>query len=377
MNEAVSPRGRAWIELSRENLAKNVSVLRSLLPDDCALMPAVKANAYGHGAVQIAQMLSACGVNAFCVACAAEGAELREYGITGEILILGYTHPDDFPLLVQHNLTQAAVDCTYAKCLSRFGCRLRVHLAIDTGMHRLGADAQSIVEILDVFRLPNLDITGVFTHLSADNSIAAPERAFTRAQADAFSSAVAQIEAHGFSCEKKHLLASYGVLNYPWLGGDYARTGIALYGVLSRRCDLKSCPIFLSPVLSLKARVAAVKMLPKGAPVGYGLDSAVETDRKIAVLSVGYADGLPRSLSDGRGGVLIAGQRAPIVGKICMDQTIVDVTGIPVQPGDEAVLIGRSGGLSISVYDIAEKDSSITNEVLSRLGARLVRVIVP
>lgn len=370
-------RGRAWIEISRGALLQNIAALRARLPDGCALMPAVKANAYGHGDLMIVTLLQRSGIRDFCVACAAEGATLREYGVTGEILVLGYTHPDDFPLLAEYQLTQTAVDCAYAKALSRFPAPVRVHLKIDTGMHRLGEAAAHMEEILSLFSLPRLQITGIFTHLSADDTTDAPERTFTHRQAEAFFTVVREIEAHGYSCGKKHLLASYGVLNYPELGGDYARTGIALYGVLSRRSDLAGCPIPLSPVLSLKARVAAVKTLPKGASVGYGLGCVAGTDRTVAVLSVGYADGLPRSLSDGRGGVLVAGQYAPTVGKICMDQTIVDVTGIPVRVGDTAVLIGSSSTREITAYDIAENSGTITNEVLSRLGPRLARIVVP
>ena len=171
--------------------------------------------------------------------------------------------------------------------------------------------------------------------------------------------------------------ASYGVLNYPELTGDYARIGIALYGMLSSRADEKDMPVRLRPVLSVKARVAAVKDLLCGENAGYGFGYVAAEDRKIAVLAIGYADGLPRPLSCGMGHVLLKGRKAPIIGYICMDQTIVDITDIPdVKQGDAAYIIGRTGNSQITAYDLAEQTGTITNEIISRLGGRLERILV-
>ena len=184
-----------------------------------------------------------------------------------------------------------------------------------------------------------------------------------------------QIQNHGFLCPKTHLQASYGVLNFPNLSGNYARIGIALYGVLSTREN--DCPVDLRPVLSLKARVISVKNLLKGESVGYGLQYTAKENTKIAVLSIGYADGYPRSLSCGIGKVLVKGIEAPIVGRICMDQMTVDVTKISnVTTGDIATIIGKSGASEITVYDIAEQAGTITNEILSRLGPRVERLVI-
>lgn len=368
------PRARAWIELDRAALRHNVERLRSLLPEGCALMPAVKANAYGHGAVLAARELNRLGVRAFCAASAEEGAELRRHGVRGEILVLGYTHPGNFPLLRRYRLTQAAVDADHARLLNAYGKKLRVHLKIDTGMHRLGIPAERTEEIARVFRLKNLRVRGIFTHLCADETRSGADEAFTLAQAAAFQEVLCSLRKQGLSYGKAHLLSSYGLLNYPELGGAYARVGIALYGVLSGPAGLETCPVELRPVLSLKARVALVRDLPKGQSAGYGFGYTAEGGRRIAVLSIGYADGLPRSLSRGRGRVLIRGEEAPIIGSVCMDQTLVDVTDIPgVRSGDTAVLIGRSGRREITAYDLAEAGGTITNEVLSRLGPRLNR----
>lgn len=369
--------GRAWIELDRAALRHNVEALRSLLPDGCELMPAIKANAYGHGAVLIAKELIALGVRAFCVATVHEGVELRESGVTGDILILGYTAPWEFALLRQYDLIQTVVDSQYAAELDRYGEPLRVHLKIDTGMRRLGERAEQIDRIAAIFRYRNLSIEGVYTHLCADDTKTARDAAFTRTQAGAFNDMISELEQRGFLCMKRHLLASYGLLNYPELGGDYARVGIALYGVLSNRADLEHCPIRLEPVLSLKARIALVKDVHQGESVGYGLTYTADRDRRIAVLTIGYADGLPRALSNGKGRVLINGMIAPIIGRICMDQTMVDVTGIPgVEQGGVAVIIGKSGANEITAYDLAEQSGTITNEILSRLVTRVERVML-
>lgn len=367
-------RTRAWIELDRNALAQNVRFLQSRLPEGCALMPAVKAEAYGHGAVLISKELNRLGIHSFCVASAEEGAALRKAGITGEILVLGYTHPDSFFLLRRHRLTQTIVDYSYAVTLNGYGKKIPVHIGVDTGMHRLGERCENVDQISAICEMPNLSIKGMFTHLSADDSDEPACRAFTEEQAASLYLLADELERRGYPCPKLHLQASYGVLNYPELSGDYARVGIALYGVLSTVSDTEAWAEHLHPVLSLKATVASVRDLYEGESAGYGMDFTAEKDMRIAALTIGYADGLPRTLSDGKGCVLIRGCKAPIVGRICMDQTIVDVTGIPdVAARDVAVLIGVSGQEQISASGLAEAAGTITNEILSRLGSRLER----
>lgn len=370
-------KSRAWIELDRAALRHNVEQLQGLLSDGCSLMPAVKANAYGHGAVLIARELNHLGVRAFCVAAVSEGVELRRGGVKGEILVLGYTHPENFGLLRRYQLTQTVVDISYARLLDAYGKKLKVHLKIDTGMHRLGIPAERKEEIARVFGCKNLLVTGVFTHLCADETRSAEYETFTLEQAAAFDRVVCDLNKRGLACGKVHLLSSYGLLQYPELAGDYARVGIALYGVLSNPGDAGNSPVELRPVLSVKARVALVKDLYTGETAGYGLNYVAERDRRIAVLTIGYADGIPRALSNGNGRVLIDGAEAPIIGLICMDQALVDVTDVPcVKAGDTAVLIGISGCRQITACELAERTGSISNEVLSRLGERLDRIMV-
>lgn len=372
---------RAWIELDMEALEHNVRFLQSLLPPGCRLMPAVKANAYGHGAVPIARELNRLGINSFCVACASEGVELRKAGIKGEILILGYTSPDLFPLLRRYRLTQTVLDYPYAESLEKSGIRLHVHIAVDTGMHRLGIRCEEIGQIADVYEMKNLVVDGIYTHLSACDSDRPENRSFTECQIAAFYQVTEALKAKGCPCRGLHLLSSYGILNYPEAAADYVRPGIALYGLLSREEDSRrlrdagnpndDAPS-LRPVLSLKAQVASLRTLHSGESAGYGLSFTADRDMKLAVLSIGYADGLPRALSDGNGRVLIGGYSAPILGRICMDQTLVDVSRIPkIAQGDTAVLIGRSGMQEITAGELAERCGTITNEILSRLGGRL------
>lgn len=369
-------KGRAWIELDREALRHNVSFLCSRLPKGCNLMPAVKANAYGHGAVLIAQECQKLGINAFCVATAQEGAELRHAGIGGELLVLGYTHPQDFPLLLRYGLTQTVLDSSYAETLNSWGRAVNVHVKIDTGMHRLGERCEHLKYLQKIFDCRNLHVTGTFTHLCTADGVSIENQEFLMVQYRSFYKTVNQLERLGYNCGKLHLMSSYALLSHPEIGGNYARVGIALYGVLSAKEDTDRFGADqLRPVLSLKARVALVRHLAQGEGAGYGLQFRADRNTKLATLSIGYADGLPRKLGGGIGTVLLHGRRAPIVGRICMDQTLVDVTDIPpVSPGDAAVLIGRSGKQELTACDLAEQTGTISNEILSRLGGRLNRM---
>jgi serine/alanine racemase len=350
-------KGRAWIELDMENLRHNVKVLRSILPQDCALMPVVKANAYGHGATDVCREFYRLGVRAFCVATVIEGVELRRR-IKGDILILGYTHPEQFYLLRRYRLTQTVIDYAYAKTMHDYGKKLTAHIKIDTGMNRLGEPSQNIGNILQMFAFKNLMITGIYTHFSEQNS------SFTQTQTNRFIHVLVKIKERGLFLPPAHIQSSYGVLNRQDLAFDYARVGIALYGAYTG----------FKPVLSLKARISAVKVIPAGEAVGYGAAFTAPEPMKIAVLSIGYADGVPRSLSRGTGSVLINGITAPVVGCVCMDQIIVDATHIPnIKQNGIATIIGKDGDKEITVFDMAKQAGTIPNEILSRLGSRLER----
>lgn len=364
-------KGRAWIELDNEALAHNVQVLKQQLPAGCQLMPAIKANAYGHGDVLIAKELNKLGIRHFCVATIQEGIALRKQRIKGDILILGYTHPQDLPLLRRFNLIQTVVDSAYGELLSTSKESLRVHVKVDTGMHRLGIPANQSAEIEKLLACPQLQVEGVFSHLCMAD---AADQTVTRSQIAVFSQLTTSLKRQ-FPRLQSHLLSSYGILRQPQAADDFVRPGIALFGLLSTTEDTQRYGQLLKPVLTLKTRIARIEQLQAGESAGYGLQFTAARLTCAAVVTIGYGDGIPRTLSNGNGHVLIRGQKVPMIGRICMDQLLVDVTDCPdAQQHDVVVLIGEDGRQRIEAGELAQQAGTITNEILSRLGSRLVRV---
>lgn len=364
-----SDTARAWVEVDSAALRHNAENLRALLPVGCELMPVLKCEAYGHGLVKTARLMSSMGIRAFAVACAAEGVELRRAGIRGEILILGWTAPESFPCLSRYRLTQTVTEPAYARQLSAYGKNIDVHIKIDTGMHRLGIDSEDIASVEEVFTLPHLRVRGMYTHLCVSDALDEASRAFTEAQRRRFFSLAEELCRRGYCVGKLHTQSSYGLLNYPDARCSYARVGIALYGVRSSRGDDAARWPGLEPALSLKARVEQVRSVKAGEGLGYGLAYTAPRESRIAVLPIGYGDGFPRAAEGAC--ALINGSRAPVVGRVCMDQLFVDVTDCgEVRPGDTVTLIGPG----LPCEELAEACGTISNEILSRLGKRLPRV---
>lgn len=362
-------RGRAWVEVDSGALRQNAESLHSILPGGCELMAVLKCEAYGHGAVKAARLLNGCGVRAFAVACAAEGVQLRRAGVRGVILVLGWTAPESFECLARYRLTQTVTEPDYARALSAFGRNIDVHIKIDTGMHRLGADPGDIAGIEEIFSLPHLRVTGMFTHLCVSDSLSAESRSFTEGQVGRFFALADALRRDGYDPGKLHTQSSYGLLNYPDARCAYARVGIALYGVKSSAGDDVGVWPGLAPALSLKARVEQLRSLPAGAGLGYGLAYTTARASRIAVLPIGYGDGYPRGCEGAE--VLVNGRRASVIGRVCMDQLFVDVTDCgEVKPGDTVVLIGPG----LPCEELAGHCGTISNEILSRLGKRLPRV---
>lgn len=342
------------------------------MPEDCEFMAVVKANAYGHSALEVATCVNQMGVKAFAVATIDEGIDLRRYGILGEILVLGYTNPVRAKELHKYNLTQSIIDLNHAICLNKQGYNIKSHIKIDTGMHRLGFDANDMMSILKASKLKYLDIHGIFTHLCVSDSLIDEDVYFTNKQIECFYKLIDLLSEKGIKFPKIHIQSSYGFLNYPNLKCDYARIGIALYGVLSSPNDTTKLQLDLRPVLSLKSQVVLIRKIQKDDSFGYGRVFVAGRDSTIAILSIGYADGIPRNLSCGKGYVIINGCQAPIVGRICMDQLAVDITYIPnVEVGNTAILIGRDNLSELSAPEVADNSGSISNELLSRVGRRL------
>ena len=366
---------RAWIEIDLKNLEHNVKELKKLMPQKCRMMAVIKAEAYGHGAPEVALALNGMGVFSFAAATIEEGIALRKKGVRGEILILGYTGPQRAKDLVHYDLTQTIVSYDHALEFSGSRNRIKAHIKIDTGMHRLGIDSSDFLSVKKLYSMKHLKICGMYTHLCCADSLKPQDAAFTDHQIGAFYQLVEQMKENKLPVPKLHIQSSYGLLNYPDLECDYVRIGIALYGVLSSEKQKTLRTPDLRPVLSLKARVILIRSVKKGETVGYGRDFTAERDSEIAILSIGYADGYPISLSNGRGFAVINGQQAPVAGRVCMDQLAVDITGLQgIQVGDIAELIGFEGKLEIA-SGVADRAGTISNELLSRMGMRLPRVV--
>lgn len=363
---------RAYIEIDLNNLEHNVKTLKKAMPPKCRLMAVVKAQAYGHGAYEISTHLEKIGVGAFAVATIDEGISLRKYGIRGEILILGYTDPARAKDLKKYDLIQTLVDFAHASALNGQRIPIKAHIKVDTGMHRLGLASSDTAQAEQIFAMKYIKVCGIYTHLCCADSLLAEDVAFTKEQITKFYSFVGGLEASGISVPKLHIQSSYGLMNYPELACDYVRAGIALYGVLSTADRAVKQELDLRPVLSLKAKVILVRRIPEGDSVGYGRSYVADRDMKIALLPIGYGDGFPRNLSGKNAYVMIRQQAAPIIGLICMDLLMVNVTDIAeVAVGDIGTLLGEG---ELQTPAVAGSADSISNELLCRLGKRLPRI---
>ena len=368
-----------WAEVDLDALAHNFRLLQQHA-GSAAVCAVVKAGAYGHGDGIVCRTLADAGAKWFAVSCLAEALHLRSGGVTGEILILGHTDPACAATLACHRLTQAVFSPEYAQALSgaalEAGARVRCHLKIDTGMGRLGFIArceEDIPACLDqleaCFGLEGLEITGMFQHFAVADSHAAADVEYTNRQHSLFVQVKESLEARGHKLRTVHCCNSAALVEHPEWGMDLVRPGIVLYG-----CD-PSDEVHLDglrPVLTLKTVVSQVKELLPGQALSYGLQFTADAPRKVATLCVGYADGYPRLLS-GKGVCSIGGHAAPVLGRVCMDQMMVDVTDLDdVQEGDEAVVFGGPGADSLN--DVANKVGSIPYEIMCGLALRVPRV---
>lgn len=368
----VSNTDRAWIEVDLKNLAHNAKVLKKAMPPKCQLMAVVKAEAYGHRAFEISTCLEKIGVKAFAVATIDEGIRLRKYGIRGEILILGYTAICRAAELKKYDLIQTLISYDYAAALNKQGVSIKAHLKIDTGMHRLGISSDGLTDIEKVFSLKHITVCGIYTHLCCSDSLEANDVAFTCEQINRFYSLIDSLRNRGIIVPKLHIQSSYGFFNYPQLQCDYVRTGVALYGVLSSPHDETVRKLDLRPVLSLKSEVILIRSVPKGDSVGYGRTFTAQKDSRIAIIPIGYADGIPRNLSCGNGRIRIRQYIVPIIGRICMDQLAVDITEAEdIVVGDVATFIEAKAESELAAPVVADQTGSISNELLCRIGARL------
>ncbi|MFC4601070.1 serine racemase VanT catalytic subunit [Cohnella hongkongensis] len=369
-------KARAWVEVDLDRLAHNLGQLRSAAPGGTEIMAVVKANAYGHGGFRVAKRLYEEGVRSFAVAEVEEAIELRRRGIRGEVLVLGYTPTHRLADIVRYDLTQTAVDADDAERLQAYGAPLKIQVKIDTGMRRLGESFDKPERILSMYRHDRLLVTGTYSHLASSDRPES-EAAFTRLQFRRFEEAVSRVREAGFDPGRLHIQSSYGLLNYDFPGMDIVRAGIALYGLLSREEDRTRKAVDLLPALSLKTTVILVKQVREGEGIGYGGAFVAERDSVIATLSIGYADGIARELSERGGCVLIRGRKVRIVGAVCMDQMLADVTDVEgVSQGDTATLIGEDGWHRLTAGEMARRAGTISNEIVSSIGSRIKRIYV-
>ncbi|MHB8757063.1 MAG: alanine racemase [Bacillota bacterium] len=365
----------AWAEVDLGAIAHNVKELIRVKEPRVKFMAVVKANGYGHGAVPVAKAALAAGAEWLGVAILSEALELRRAGLAGPVLALGFTPPEQSDAVVANDISQTVYTVEAARALSeaaaRAGRPARVHLKVDTGMGRLGVtpDEAGLAVTRAIAGLPGLILEGVFTHFATADAV---DKGYARAQFERFAAFLARLEAAGLRFGLRHAANSAALIDLPETHLDLVRAGIAIYGLypsdeVERRVDLR-------PAMSLKVRVAHVKEVPAGTGVSYGRTFVTGHPSVIATLPIGYADGYPRSLSS-RGVVLVRGRRAPIIGRVCMDQCMADVTGIPgVTPGDEVVLMGRQGDEAVTADDLARLEGTINYEVVCDITARVPRV---
>lgn len=360
---------RTWAQIDLKNLEYNYNFLKSKLEDKCQILGIVKANAYGHGCEKIAQKLSQLGVGIFAVACLDEAVKLRENGVLGDILIFGSVPDIDLDIVEKHNISLTINSLEYAKWLSLSGKKIKAHIKIDSGMSRHGFCADDCAgEVEKVLKMENLQICGIYTHLSQADDLSETAKKYTQLQLDTFWSVIDKLKPLDSNI-KLHICNSAGTVLGLSQGCDFARPGIALYGLapsteLTSYCDLK-------PVMSLKTRVSLVKDIKQGRFVGYGQNFQAKENMKIAILPVGYADGYHRTLS-GKAQVFLNGKRADVIGRICMDQTIIDVSNIDCKIGDEVELFGQN----IPLDEIAEIVGTISYELVCSVSNRVPRVYI-
>ncbi len=359
-----------WAEVDLSAIGHNIKETKKVLQPDTKLCAVVKANAYGHGAVPVAKAAIEAGADFLAVAMTQEALELRLAGVDVPILILGALTPGHEETVVEYNMSQTVPDLKSAEILSaaavKRGKIAKIHLVVETGMNRIGCKVSEAGNLAEaVVALPNVELEGVFSHFAKAD---AEDKTYMQRQYDVFAEAIKNIEAKGICVPIKHIANSAAITEAPEVHMDMVRQGITLYG-LWPSSEVKR-NLHYQPVMSLKAQVVFVKEVPAGEKIGYGCTYETTRTTKVATLPLGYADGISRKLSN-RGYVSIRGCKAPIVGRVCMDQMMVDITDIPdVTEGDEAIIFG---GNEISIDTVAEWMETINYEVLCLLSDRIPR----
>ncbi|MBU8910407.1 MAG: alanine racemase [Desulfobacterales bacterium] len=379
------PLVKACIDL--DVIQKNIQNLKQITDKKSKFMAVVKADGYGHGAVKVAQKALQSGADWLGIARLNEAVELREAGIEAPLLVFGYIHPAQAAMINDMNLVTTVYGLKMAKALSSKAKLLnkpvKVHLKIDTGMGRVGmiidknkglsqktARKQVLKKIQEIVKLPGIDLKGVYTHFAAADC---KDRSYTDLQIELFASLLDDLKKKGIELSTCHAANSAGIIEFPGSHFDMVRAGISIYGLYPSG-EVDQSKVKLVPAMTLKSIVTAVREVSKGFCVSYGMTHVTRRQTRLASVPVGYADGFSRRFSS-NGIMLVKGHRAPVVGRVCMDQTLVDVGDISdINPGDEVVLIGSQGDETLGADELAERINTINYEIVSALTPRVKKV---
>jgi alanine racemase len=374
-DSAIFPLRPAWTEIDLGRLRRNAQLIRRDLPAQVKLMAVVKDEGYGHGALEVARILLEEGAWGLGLSTLEEAMTLREAGVTAPLLLLGERQEAELPWCVEHDLTVCVNEPHTARRLAQIGAalakRVPVHVKINTGMSRYGVRWDEALPLLElVCSEKSLHLEGVMTHFAQSDET---DKGFANLQTARFDEVIAALAARGVTVPLQHLCNSGGFLDLPHAHRDMVRVGILAYGIFPSTVCRRLPGI--EPVMSVKARIAAIQAVKPGEVVGYGMRYTASSERRVAVLPIGYGDGFPRVRN--QGGALIHGRRAPLLGGIAMDALMVDISDIPeAQMWDEAVIMGRQGNEEITVHDLARLKNSVSYEVLTSWRLRLRRKCV-
>ena len=366
-----------WAEINLDNLAHNMREVRRVTNIDTKITAVIKADGYGHGAVAIAETLLENGADRFAVATLSEAIQVKTSFPNIETMVLGYTPENLAQDVIEYNIIQTIYTLEQAKEFSKIAVSLNknitVHIKLDTGMNRLGMvfEDKTIDSILEMSKLDNLIIEGIFTHFAAADET---NKEYTREQVKKYKYIVDNLEERGFKIPLKHVSNSAGIIDLPEYNFDMVRAGIMLYGLYPSK-EVNHDIVNLKEVMCLKAQVSFVKTLEAGTGVSYGLKYKCDKKSLVATLPIGYADGYTRMLS-GKAKVMVQGSCVPVIGNICMDQCVIDVSGLNVNIGDEVILFGGNDKNGISIDSVAQSLNTISYEITCMVDKRVPRVYI-
>ena len=368
---------RTWAEINLDCLAHNVEQIQKVVGKRTEIMAVVKADAYGHGVLETVNTLVDSGCSRLAVSMLDEAIQLRQIGINIPILVLSHTNPLRVDELIKYHITQTVYSHDIAKALSdeavRQGTKARVHIKIDTGMTRVGFPPgySAVKAVSEIQKLPGIIVEGIFTHFAVADE---KDKSFTIHQAELFDSIISELNRIGILIPIRHIANSAAVIQYPELAMEMVRPGIILYGIYPSK-EVDRSVLDLKPAMTLKTTIAMIKWVEENTSVSYGRKFVTKRRSRIATIPVGYADGYSRLLT-GKARVLVNGQFAPVVGSICMDQCMIDVTDIEgeIQTGDEVVLLGKQGSCEITAEELADHIGTIPYEIVCIIGKRVPRV---